>query len=126
MLKQIIGISFFVSLYFHLVYFSISLQVRDFKTEKDMQKTIELEYHKGHLIQKRLWSISRNPNYFGELLIYTGFNLLSKNIFPFLVLFLGIVTVWLPNMKKKDKSLSRFKEFPEYEKKTALWIPYIY
>ena len=91
-----------------------------------MQKTIEMEFNKGNLITKRIWSISRNPNYFGELLIYSGFNLLSKHWIPFLVLFTAIITVWIPNMKKKDKSLSRYKEFKEYSKKTSFWIPGIY
>eukprot|EP01080_Neovahlkampfia_damariscottae_P010649 gene10649-3273_t len=97
-----------------------------FHFASDMQKTVELEYNKGNLITKRIWSISRNPNYFGELLIYTGFSMLAKHWFPLIVVLSGIITVWIPNMKRKDKSLSRYKEFKEYSKKTSFWIPGIY
>jgi protein-S-isoprenylcysteine O-methyltransferase Ste14 len=91
----------------------------------DMQKTLELSLKKG-LITTRLWSWTRNPNYLGELMIYSGFNLLAMHWFPFLVLIVGIVTIWVPNMLNKDKSLSRYPEFREYEKRTYMWIPFVW
>lgn len=111
-----------------LIYISITMFTFGvfFHFVSDMQKTIEIELRPRTLIKDKLWSISRNPNYFGELLIYCGFNMLSMHWFPFAVLLLGIITVWIPNMRLKDKSLSKYKEFEEYKKKTSLFIPYIY
>lgn len=91
----------------------------------DMQKHMHLKYRQGHLLREGLWSLSRNPNYFGELLIYLGFTLLAMHWAPLLVLALFIVFVWVPNMRRKDKSLSRYPEFAEYRQRTALLIPYV-
>ncbi len=43
----------------------------------DMQKHTALQLRPGHLITDGLFAYSRNPNYFGELLIYAGFGLLA-------------------------------------------------
>ena len=34
-----------------------------------------------------------------------------------------IIVVWLPNMKKKDASLSRYPEFEEYKNKSGMFFP---
>jgi hypothetical protein len=44
---------------------------------------------------------------------------------PTMILTLFIVAVWIPNMIKIDRSLSRFEEHESYKKKTAFIIPYI-
>lgn len=91
----------------------------------DMQKYIALQLRPSALITTHIWSNTRNPNYFGELLIYVGFTSLAWHWFPLVWLFLMIAAVWVPNMIRKDKSLSRYKEFPEYKKTSALIIPYL-
>ncbi len=48
----------------------------------DMQKTMFLKLKPGHLMTDGLWSRLRNPNYFGELLIYLGFGLLALHWAP--------------------------------------------
>lgn len=67
----------------------------------DMQKTEFLAYRQSmtklnapegtypRILTTRLWSFSRNPNYFGELLIYSSFCLLSMHWLP---------PVWLVSM----------------------------
>src|SRR5205085_5113976 len=74
----------------------------------DMQKYMFLKYQPGKLLTEGLWRRLRNPNYFGELLIYLGFDLLAMHGAPLLVLFFFILVAWLPNMRKKDRSLSRY------------------
>ena len=72
----------------------------------DMQKDATLKLKRG-LITDGLFARTRNPNYLGELLIYGGFSALSMHWYPFAVLGVFMVAVWIPNMLKKDKSISR-------------------
>ena len=90
----------------------------------DMQKHTALNQREG-LIADGFFTMSRNPNYFGELLIYSSFAMLSLHWAPFVVLGLMLATVWLPNMLKKDRSLARYPEFEEYRAKTRMFIPFI-
>jgi steroid 5-alpha reductase family enzyme len=92
----------------------------------DMQKYTELKLSPEHLVNTGLWAHVRNPNYFGELLIYTGFGLLAMHWLPIAVLIAWIIFVWMPNMRKKDRSLSRYPEFASYKAHTKLFIPYIF
>ncbi len=92
----------------------------------DMQKTISLKLRPNQLITEGLWSLSRNPNYFGELLIYGGFSLLAMSWLPLFVLAAWVVFVWYPKMRQKDRSLSRYPEFAAYRSKTKLFIPFIF
>ena len=91
----------------------------------DMQKHMSLEYRRGTLLTDGLWSLSRNPNYLGELFIYLGFTLLAMHWIPLACLGFWFVAVWIPNMRKKDRSLSRYPEFAAYKAKTKLIIPYL-
>ena len=94
----------------------------------DMQKYTYLKHNSG-LITEGLWKQCRHPNYFGELLIYSSFLLLTIETHlwwvPILILSIFIIGVWIPGMIRIDKSLSRFDEHESYKKKTAFIIPYI-
>lgn len=91
----------------------------------DMQKYISLQLRPG-LITDGLFARSRNMNYFGELLIYTGFGLLAMHWAPLLVLLLWVLVIWLPNMRKKDRSLARYADFDEYRRRSRLFIPFLF
>jgi steroid 5-alpha reductase family enzyme len=91
----------------------------------DMQKHMSLAYRRGTLITDGLWGLCRNPNYLGELLIYAGFTLLPLHWIPLVGLGFIVVSVWVPNMWRKDRSLSRYPEFAAYKAKTKLIIPYV-
>ena len=90
----------------------------------DMQKHTALKWRRG-LITDGLFSLSRNPNYFGELLIYLGFGLLAMHWAPILVIGLFLAVIWIPNMRQKDRSLSRYPEFKAYRERTKLFIPFL-
>jgi steroid 5-alpha reductase family enzyme len=92
----------------------------------DMQKFTALNINPGHLVTGGLFSQVRNINYFGELLIYTGFGLLAMHWLPLVILLAWNVFVWLPNMRKKDRSLARYPEFAAYKERTKLYIPYLF
>jgi protein-S-isoprenylcysteine O-methyltransferase Ste14 len=91
----------------------------------DMQKHTALKVQPG-LITDGLFSRIRNPNYLGELLIYAGFGMLALHWLPFVVIGLYIVAVWLPNMRRKDRSLSRYPGFDAYKRRTKLLIPFVW
>ena len=92
----------------------------------DMQKDMSLKLRPGALITDGLWGVVRNPNYFGELLIYLGFSLLALHWAPLLAIAAVVAAVWIPNMRRKDASLARYPEFAAYKARTKLLIPYVW
>ena len=91
----------------------------------DMQKHMQLKLAPS-LITDGLWSRLRNPNYLGELLIYGGFSALAMHWAPFAALGLFVAAVWIPNMLRKDRSLSRYPEFAAWKKRSWLFVPPIW
>jgi len=108
----------------HLVGISVSLCMIGVMLHfgSDAQKYFTLKYKKG-LITDGFFSRSRNINYLGELMIYSGFALLTARWVGFLGIVLFFIGAFIPNMFKKDKSLSRYLEFGAYKKKSGLLIP---
>jgi steroid 5-alpha reductase family enzyme len=88
----------------------------------DMQKYTALKINPGHLITDGLFKKSRNINYVGELLIYLSFALLSMHWIPLIVLVIFIISIWIPNMIKKDKSLSRHSDFNKYKSNSRIFL----
>ncbi len=88
----------------------------------DAQKYYTLKYSPG-LITEGFFAWSRNPNYLGEILIYTSFAMLAQHWLPFVILGLFISIIFIPNMIKKDRSLSRYEEFEKYHEKSGLILP---
>ena len=97
-----------------------------FHFTSDMQKFIQLKYNRNNLIKNVMFSKIRNINYLGELLIYLGFSLLARSWIPIIALLSFILIIWIPNMVKKDKSLSRYNDFDEYKKNTNTLFPFIW
>jgi len=91
----------------------------------DAQKYFTLKYQKG-LITEGFFSRSRNPNYLGEILIYLGFALLTQHWLPLLILCVFTALIFVPNMKKKDQSLSRYPEFAAYKERSGLLLPKLF
>ena len=80
-----------------------------------------------NVLQTKLWSICRNPNYFGELLIYGSFCLASWSLGPWIWLGVMMAINWFPGMFAKEKSLSRFgNEYKDYKSKTWFFIPLVW
>lgn len=91
----------------------------------DAQKYFTLKYKKG-LITEGFFSRSRNPNYLGEILIYLGFALLTQHWLPLVILGTFTALVFIPNMRKKDQSLSRYPEFAAYKERSGLLLPKLF
>ena len=97
-----------------------------FHFTSDMQKFIQLHYNPNNLITDVMFSRTRNINYLGELLIYLGFSLLAMHWAPIIALISFIIIIWIPNMFKKDKSLSKYENFEDYKKNTNIFFPFIW
>lgn len=88
----------------------------------DAQKHYTLMFKKG-LITDGFFARCRNTNYLGELMIYCGFGCLAAGWDGFIGIGLFFLFVFIPNMLKKDKSISRYPEFAEYKKRSGLFLP---
>jgi steroid 5-alpha reductase family enzyme len=88
----------------------------------DAQKHFVLKLQPG-LIDDGFFARCRNPNYLGELLIYLSFALLAMHWLPYAVLAGFGFAVFLPNMRKKDQSLSRYPGFAAYRERSGLLLP---
>jgi steroid 5-alpha reductase family enzyme len=91
----------------------------------DMQKHVHLASRPGVLLTDGLWARVRNPNYFGELLIYGGFTMLAMHWLPLALLGFVIGVLWVPNMIRKDRSLSRYPAFADWKAKSKLYVPFV-
>jgi protein-S-isoprenylcysteine O-methyltransferase Ste14 len=92
----------------------------------DMQKYTSLKLRPETLITTGMMSRVRNLNYFGELLIYLSLGLLAMHWIPILILGLFILIYWVPNMHRKDESLSRYSGFEAYRKRSKWFIPFLF
>lgn len=91
----------------------------------DAQKYYTLKYKSG-LITEGFFARCRNPNYLGEIFIYVAFAILSMHWLPFVILGGFIAGVFIPNMLKKDQSLSRYPEFARYKANSGLLFPKLF
>ncbi len=91
----------------------------------DAQKYYTLKYKSG-LITEGFFARCRNTNYLGEICIYLGFALLVQHWLPFAIIGLFAAGIFVPNMIKKDKSLSRYPEFKEYKENSGLLLPKVW
>ncbi len=88
----------------------------------DAQKYFTLKYKPG-LITEGFFARCRNTNYLGELLIYSGFGVLTVSWIGFIGITAFFIGAFIPNMITKDKSLSRYPDFENYKKQSGLLFP---
>ena len=90
----------------------------------DAQKHFVLAHQRPRrLITTGLFAATRNPNYLGEILIYAAFCLLAQHWFPWVACLYVWVTIFLPNMLAKDRSMSRYPEHAAWKARTGLLLP---
>ena len=87
----------------------------------DAQKYFVLRLQPG-LIEDGLFARTRNPNYLGEVLIYSAYALMAEHWLPWVVL-AGWWTFFARNMWAKDRSLSRHPGWEDYRRRTGLFLP---
>jgi steroid 5-alpha reductase family enzyme len=88
----------------------------------DCQKHFQLKYHRG-LMTDGLFRYSRNPNFFGETLIYLAYAVLANHWLTWLV-FLYMLGYFYIRMLVKDGSISRYPEWPAYVARSSRMVPW--
>jgi len=94
--------------------------------------------NRDKFIHTGLWSISRHPNYFGEIVLWTGiaisaFGGLSATpraafvfLSPVFVAFLIIFISGIPMLEQKaDKKFGNNPDYIQYKKHTAVLVPFL-
>ncbi|MHA2204025.1 MAG: DUF1295 domain-containing protein, partial [Candidatus Hodarchaeales archaeon] len=107
-----------------------------FEAIADYQKSKfrSVSENKGKFIKTGLWSISRHPNYFGEILLWIGIAIIALPtlqgwrwmtlISPVFVTLLLTKVSGIPLLEQRaDKKWGGQKDYEEYKKKTPVLIP---
>ena len=123
---------FFVGLTIWIIGFSFEV-IADEQKRRFRKKT---ENH-GMFIVSGLWSISRHPNYFGEILIWTGMAIISLPVLSgwqyatlispvFVVLLLTRISGVNLLEESADKKWGHLDNYQNYKKNTAVLVPFIF
>ena len=137
-LTMIINNSDSVTDLFFIIGVSIAIIGFIIEVVADMQKRIFRTNisNKGQFISSGLWSISRHPNYFGEMMIWVGISFVSIPILigwqfitlisPIFVIFLltKVSGINLLEASANDK-WSADKNYQDYKDKTSVLIPFL-
>lgn len=91
----------------------------------DAQKYFTLRVQKG-LITDGVHRYIRHPNYLGEMMIYGSFALMVWHWLPLIVLVVVWGGIFAINMILKEASMSRYKQWDDYKKRSWWLIPYIF
>jgi len=90
----------------------------------DAQKHYVLTYRRPRsLITDGLFALTRNPNYFGEILMYSAFNLLAQHWLPWVACSVVWLQVFLVNMLHKERSMARYPEHAAWVRSTGFLVP---
>jgi protein-S-isoprenylcysteine O-methyltransferase Ste14 len=88
----------------------------------DAQKHFVLKAKKG-LITDGFFARVRHPNYLGEMMLYGSFAALSGHWIPWAVLAWVWTGLFLPNMLRKERSMSRYPEWAAYKARSGFLLP---
>lgn len=88
----------------------------------DIQKHIHLS-KKKELITTGFFQRTRNPNYLGEMLIYFGFAILSRNWWSYILIFATWSTLFTMGMLYKEYSFMRKQGWEDYKNQSFLLLP---
>ena len=88
----------------------------------DCQKYFQLKYRRG-LMTNGMFRYTRNPNFFGETLIYLAYAMLAGHWLTWIV-FAYAVLYFYTRMLIKDGSISRYPEWDAYAAGSSRLIPW--
>jgi len=70
------------------------------------------------------YAYTRNPLYFGSIVLAVGFVIASRSWWLALLIFVIFLTIYIPVIKSEEQFLrSKFPEFPEYERNVPRLFP---
>nr|WP_199316880.1 DUF1295 domain-containing protein [Chroococcidiopsis sp. [FACHB-1243]] len=94
-------------------------------TTADVQKLTAKQYGAG-LVQDGVWRFSRNINYFGDLLRYLSFSVVSGSLWAYLVP--GTITLlYLQRISQREQTMSgKYSEYAAYQESSSRLIPFLW
>lgn len=121
--------------YFVYAALLVSLIGLFFEVVGDEQLRQHISKGSGKLLQTGLWSVTRHPNYFGEILIWVGLYVSGITLFftgsvnPFYYIALVISPVLMSTVLIKistpllEKNMEKYDDWEEYTKKVPMLFP---
>jgi protein-S-isoprenylcysteine O-methyltransferase Ste14 len=91
----------------------------------DAQKYFVLKVKKG-LITDGFFARMRHPNYLGEMMVYGSFAVVAGHWVPWAILAWVWLGVFVPNMLRKEASMSRYPEWAAYKARTGFLLPKLF
>ena len=88
----------------------------------DVQKHTHLKLKKG-LISDGFFAKTRNPNYFGEILIYASFGIISDSCAGWCILFTVWTILFGSSLLMKEKSFMKKDGWNQYKDQSLLLLP---
>lgn len=123
-------------MYFVIIGMIIAFTGLFFEVVGDEQLRQHINKRSGKLLQTGLWSITRHPNYLGEILIWlglyiTGFTSLLNgnfNVVYYIVLIISPVLMTTVLIKLStpllEKNMEKYEAWEEYTKKVPMIFPF--
>lgn len=107
------------------LFFAVSLHTLGVVTmiAADCQRHFTLKYRKG-LIRDGMFRYTRNPNYLGEVMLYSAYAFLASHWLAWLIIAYMTFFAFLPRLYRKDVSLSRHPGWAEYKARSGLLVPW--
>lgn len=84
---------------------------------------------KGHVLCTGLWRYSRHPNYFGEILLWTGLWVMATSLTGGWLTFVGplasaVLLIWGRGIPRLEKHFSANPEYLAYQRNTSMLVPW--
>ena len=92
----------------------------DFKNLSSLYNNKEKK--KPKLIKEKMLAYNRNTNYFGEMLIYGSFALLTNTVLAFMVLLFVWTFAFVSRIWLKERSLMKKEGYKEYKNNSYLFL----
>jgi protein-S-isoprenylcysteine O-methyltransferase Ste14 len=89
----------------------------------DGQRHWALKYRTG-LIKDGMFRYTRNPNYLGEVMLYSAYAYLANHWVAWLIIAYMTFFAFIPRMYRKDHSLSRYPGWAQYKATSGVLIPW--
>lgn len=94
-------------------------------TAADIQKTTAKSMG-GTLVKDGIWRSVRHVNYFGDLMRYTSFSVVSGSLWAFLLPVM-ILLLYLQRISQKEQSMTdKYSDFAEYQQSSTRLFPLIW
>jgi steroid 5-alpha reductase family enzyme len=98
--------------------------------DHQLRRFKEKRGNKGHVLRTGLWRYSRHPNYFGDIMLWAGFWLMTVSIPGGWVTFIGplfltILLVRIRAIPLLEKHFSANPEYLAYQKSTNMLFPWV-